>query len=118
VRRTGSENEGRESALDPRQAGFEHLARGEPEKASAAFREALVVDPLDLDAREGLARALLARGDHEGALAELSAVLAKDPARGSAERIRSEALMRAGRYEDAVFHLKRAMKLESGGDDG
>ena len=102
---------------DPKRAGNEHLARGEPDRASAAFREALLADPLDLEAREGLARALLALGDHEGALAELNSVLAKDPSRGSAERIRSEAFMRAGRYEDAVHHLKRAMRLESGQDD-
>jgi len=95
-------------------AGLEHLARREPDKAAAAFREALVLEPHDLEAREGLARALLGLGEHARALDELNQVLTRDPLRGSAERIRSEVLMGLGRYEDAVFHLKRAMELEGG----
>jgi Flp pilus assembly protein TadD len=95
-------------------AGLEHLARREPDKAAAAFRLALVADPKDLEAREGLARALVALGDHKGALDELNRVLSQDARRGSAERIRSEALMKLGRFDDAVFHLKRAMELDQG----
>lgn len=98
--------------MSHRRAGLEHLARREPDKAAAAFRLALVAEPGDLEAREGLARALVALGQHPLALDEVNRVLAQDPRRGSAERIRSEALMKLGRYEDAVFHMKRAMELD------
>jgi tetratricopeptide (TPR) repeat protein len=99
--------------MDPTRAGLEHLARKEPDRAERAFREALLADPANLEAREGLARALLALGRHPEALAELNAVLGRDARRGSAERIRSEVLMAQGRYDEAVFHLKRAMELDS-----
>jgi len=96
---------------DETRAGNEHLSRREPTQAAAAFRLALGKDPLDADAREGLARALLAQGDAARALVELEA-LARGPARASAERLRSEVLMKLGRYDEAVTHLRRAMELE------
>ncbi len=98
--------------MDSTRAGLEHLARKEPDRAAQAFREALVADPGNLEAREGLARALLALGRHQEALGELNSVLGRDPRRGSAERIRSEVLMALGRYDEAVFHLRRAMDLD------
>ena len=97
------------------QAGNEHLSRREHDKAAAAFRRALVDDPNDLEAREGLARALVALGDAKGALDELNRVLSLDPRRASAERIRSEAFMSLGRFEDGVYHQKRAMELDADG---
>jgi Flp pilus assembly protein TadD len=97
-----------------RRAGALHLARREFEHAARAFQAALLEDPDDLDAREGLGLALARSGACAEAIRELDRVLAKDAARPLALRARSEALMRLGRFDAALDPMRRAMRLQDG----
>ncbi len=100
------------AAPDHHRAAREHLARGELEHAVRAWRSALLEDPEDLEAREGLGCALAKAGRHADAIEELDRVLRKDATRAVAQRARSEALMRLGRFDAAVEGLRAAMRLD------
>jgi Flp pilus assembly protein TadD len=100
---------------DWKKAAQEHLARREHPKAVEAFRAALLENPDDLDAREGLGCALASAGRPADALAELDRVVKVDATRARTRRARSEALMRLGRFDAAIEEQREAMRLEEQG---
>ena len=94
---------------DSLRAGRSHLSRGELDLAVRAFRDALLENAEDVEAREGLGLALAKAGNYAGALEELERVCQKAPERESSRRARGEVLMRLGRFDQGVAELKRAM---------
>jgi len=97
---------------DPRwayQLGFLHQARGELDRAEAAFGAALRLDPRLDAARLRLGDVLLAAGRPEEASAAFGAALERAPHSDYAEWGLGRAALLAGDAPGAIAHLERAL---------
>ncbi|RFC48064.1 MAG: Tetratricopeptide (TPR) repeat [Verrucomicrobia bacterium] len=94
-----------------------YLAKGEPGKAEACYRRAIVLDPLFVPARVNFAEFLFANGR----LAEAEPVLREgvtlQPGDGYAHESWGRYLIRAKRYREGVDALRKAVELMPGRAD-
>ncbi len=86
-------------------------------KAVAAYQQAVDLDPDNLDARRGLAQALLNNSQIEDALHAYQEISAADPQDAQALVRIAECQRRQGHYEPAFATLKRAQALSSDTDE-
>src|SRR6185369_7701754 len=81
---------------------------GDVEQAAVSFRQALEIDPMSIDALEGLERLYRAAGDFEGELAILEHELALWPDHADYVYAKmEEALREAGKWEQLVEILRQ-----------
>jgi tetratricopeptide (TPR) repeat protein len=83
----------------------------EDQKALAAFRVAIDVDPDYTEARSSYAAALLDAGDLDEAVRQLNLVTRRDPGSGMAWYLMSQAYARKGDYVDGKTAAEEAVKL-------
>ena len=91
------------------EAGYRALAERRLEAAARAFRDALLLDPDQRDARFGLAGVALLGGQQAAAIAELRALLDRFPDDAAAHNELSAALDRAGDHPGARRAAQRAL---------
>ena len=89
--------------------GYRALAERRLEAAARAFRDALLLDPDQRDARFGLAGVALLGGRQAAAIAELRALLDRFPDDAAAHNELSAALDRAGDHPGARRAAQRAL---------
>ncbi len=94
-----------------RSHGFAVAAR-DPERARAAFGEALAHDPRDAKARYGLGMLAMTRGDDGRALREFDRALAIDPDQLDARRYRAILLARQGEWQPAMREVNLCLRRE------
>jgi tetratricopeptide (TPR) repeat protein len=82
-------------------------------KAVTAYQQAVDLDPDNLDARRGLAQALLNNNQLDDALHAYQEISSADPQDAQALVRISECQRRQGHYEQALATLKRAQALSS-----
>lgn len=83
----------------------------EPEKAAAAYQQAVDMEPDNLDAQRGLANALLTAGQLDQALKIFDQIVAAEPQDGQSQVHISEIQRRQGHYDEALATLKKAKPL-------
>ena len=91
--------------------GFAISAR-DPDKARAAFDEALRHDPRNSQALYGLAMLAMSRGRTRTALRDFDRALEADPGRIEARRYRAILLARQGDWEAATREINRCLERE------
>lgn len=84
---------------------------GQLDKAEAAFRAALGIDPVSSDARYNLALVQADLGDEAGAIASYRTLIAQAPDHVQALNNLAAALTRRGECEEALGLLERALAL-------
>ncbi len=89
----------------------------ETKKAVAAYQQAVDLDPDNLDARRGLAQALLNNNQLEEALHAYQEISTADPQDAQALVRIAECQRRQGHYEVALVTLKKAQALSSDTDE-
>lgn len=100
------------SAAQPRiDLGRALLRSGDFDGADAAFRQALVIAPGNVDGEVGLAQVLLARQQHKEALAAFSAILERHPQNIKALNGAGIALDAVGRHQEAQERYNRALAV-------
>lgn len=100
------------SAAQPRiDLGRALLRSGDFDGADAAFRQALVIAPANVDGQVGLAQVLLARQQHAEALAAFGAILERHPQNVKALNGCGIALDAAGRHQEAQENYNRALAV-------
>ena len=87
-------------------------AKGDPDGAIAAYREAIRLDPDYVKAHNNLGTALYAKGDLDGALAEFRAVLRLDPNHVYAHMNLGIVLQQKGDLEGALEEYRTAVRLD------
>jgi tetratricopeptide (TPR) repeat protein len=88
--------------------GYTYDQQREPQKAADAYRKALELEPANVDARRGLAQALLNAGQTEEALKQYETVAEEDPQDPQAILRIAEIQRRRGKLDLALQALKRA----------
>lgn len=86
--------------------------RGDPAKAKAAFRSALLLDSADGALYAALGVVLLARGEHEEAAFALEQARRFQPDHVQVHQYLTLALMRLQRYAEAEVVARRAVQLD------
>ena len=100
------------SAAQPRiDLGRALLRSGDFDGADAAFRQALVIAPGNVDGEVGLAQVLLARQQHKEALAAFGAILERHPQNIKALNGAGIALDGVGRHQEAQERYNRALAV-------
>ena len=100
------------SAAQPRiDLGRALLRSGDFDGADAAFRQALVITPGNVDGEVGLAQVLLARQQHAEALAAFGAILERHPQNVKALNGSGIALDAVGRHQEAQENYNRALAV-------
>ena len=94
------------------QAGRYHHAQLSYERAVAAYREALQMDPSHVDARNGLAIVFSAVGRHDEAVRELQAAIALAPHLGYLHNNLGYLYMLRGALPEAVKAFEEAKRLD------
>lgn len=89
--------------------GLAALREGEPDRAVAALREAVVLQPDQADYRLDLAKALVAKKHDREAEPYLHDVLQRDPIRGEANLVLARVLRNAGDRDEALNAYYRAI---------
>ena len=102
----GSADEWYNTALD--------LEGSDPERAMAAYRSALVLDPEHADAHLNLGRLLHADGDLDAAEGHYRSAVAADPESGRARFNLGVLAEDQGRPEDAIAAYRDALRLDDG----
>jgi tetratricopeptide (TPR) repeat protein len=103
--------------IDPRYSqAYLYLGRVEnalfeDQKALAALKTAIELDPDYLEARSGYAAALLDAGDMDEAIRQLNVVTRREPDRATAWYLLSQAYARKGDYADGKAAADTAIKL-------
>ncbi|MEJ8839083.1 tetratricopeptide repeat protein [Ramlibacter sp. AN1133] len=105
---------GLRTAVNLLRVGFCEEQLGRIAEAAAAYREALAVDPLLVDAHVDLAGVLWRLEDGEGALAHAREAVRLAPASAAAQRILGTALLNLNRVDEAEAALRRALELQPG----
>ncbi len=82
-----------------------------PKDAAAAYRRALELEPDNLDAKRGLANALLMDEQFDESLKLLNQIVVAEPQDAQAQIHIAEIERRQGHYEDALATLKKAQAL-------
>src|SRR5215216_4420383 len=92
--------------------GEEYRRKWELDRAEAAFREAVAIDPANAQAGLGLARVARARSDYEGAIRLIEGVIRKHP--GSADALVEYGLIYAAAEEPlrARSYFESALRME------
>ncbi|CAI06138.1 XrtA/PEP-CTERM system TPR-repeat protein PrsT [Aromatoleum aromaticum] len=90
--------------------GGAHFAKGDLEKARAAYEAAAVADPSSGSARAGLAQVKLSAGELDGALADADAAIAADPGAADAHAVRADVLLMRKDIPGAAAALEEAIK--------
>ena len=96
-------------------AGYDQIK--DTKKAVTAYQQAVDLDPDNLDARRGLAQALLNNNQLEDALHAYQEISSADPQDAQALVRIAECQRRQGHYEPAYATLKRAQALSSDTDE-
>ena len=100
------------SAAQPRiDLGRALLRSGDFDGADAAFRQALVITPGNVDGEVGLAQVLLARQQHAEALAAFGPILERHPQNVKALNGAGIALDALGRHQEAQERYNRALAV-------
>lgn len=94
--------------------GMALLGLSRPEEATAAFEQALEVDPSAATARLGIADARLSQGNTEAALSEVDSVLKADPKNALAWFTRGTILARKQDFKSAAAALESARQHAAG----
>ena len=87
---------------------------GDPKKAIATMRKAIVLDPKDARFRFELGRMLAREGNAKEALASMLEACRLDPGHAEAHASAGTLLVGAGKDDEAIAHFKRAVELEPG----
>lgn len=82
-----------------------------PKEAAAAYQRAIDDDPDNLDARRGLASALLTDGQLQAAQAQLQQIVTAEPQDAQSYIRLSEVQRREGNYDQALATIKKAEAL-------
>ena len=82
-----------------------------PKEAAAAYRRALEIEPDNLDARRGLANALLLDGQMDEAMKSLQIILSAEPQDVQSQIHLAEVQRRQGHYKEALATLEKAKVL-------
>uniref|UniRef100_A0ABX1PM23 PEP-CTERM system TPR-repeat protein PrsT n=1 Tax=Aromatoleum anaerobium TaxID=182180 RepID=A0ABX1PM23_9RHOO len=90
--------------------GGAHFAKGDLEKARAAYEAAAAADPSSGSARAGLAQVKLSAGELDGALADADAAIAADPGAADAHAVRADVLLMRKDIPGAAAALEEAIK--------
>lgn len=85
----------------------------QPKKAAEAYKAALAQDPENMDAKRGLAQALLASGQNDAAAKAYSEILKTNPEDAQALIREADVQRQQGHYEQALATLKKAQALAS-----
>ncbi len=93
--------------------GYELLSRGDLARAEGLYRQALQIDPDNVDAIVGVMRCLEAQGKYHELVGWRDKV-ASSPAHhvASAHELIGTACVEIGYYEEGAEHFRRAMELE------
>ncbi len=86
------------------------LRAGELARALESYRQALDLDPRNIDARYRMATVLAHSGRYDDALGELAQVIDAAPHHGPARRAEATALLLQGRYADARKRLQAGLE--------
>lgn len=97
--------------------GHTLLLMGHPLSAENAYRQALLLAPLNPDALLGLCKALLLQERHREALALLKELLSSDPRRPEIWALRANAHLALDQSEPALASLECARRLNLAGPD-
>ncbi|HET8576774.1 MAG TPA: tetratricopeptide repeat protein [Methylomirabilota bacterium] len=90
--------------------GGAYASAGQWDKASAAYRRALDLDPAAVVPRLGLARVALAQRKDEEAIAQLQAALQHDPGNPAAALLITASYESLARYDQAILVMEAAQK--------
>lgn len=82
------------------------------DEALASFRQALALDPTDLQAQRGIAEVWLDRDRYPEAIEAYGRILSQQPSDATAHNGLAIALMQAGRRAEALRHFEEAVRLE------
>jgi Flp pilus assembly protein TadD len=89
------------------------LAReGKDEEAIARFREALRIEPADVESLVNLGLLLMRRGDLSGARTQLESAVQIRPDHAPAQRTLAVVLAREGNLREAITHFEAAVRLD------
>ena len=91
--------------------GNAHTVRGAPERAAAAYRQALARDPTAVEASVNLAELHRAAGDEPSAERTLREAVKRNPQAAAARHALGLALVRQQRMPQALAELEAAMRL-------
>jgi hypothetical protein len=98
----------------PARAGWEAIQRGDAEKAAAAFREALSVDPRDSSALTGAGVAAHMLGRDDQAMASLKRAIDLHPANAYAAYMLGQIAYAQGDLDLAIKSYERVIKVSPG----
>jgi tetratricopeptide (TPR) repeat protein len=84
------------------------------DKAAAAYRKAMELDPTGVGPRLGLARLALLQGKDEEAIGQLQAVLQQSPGNGVAALMITSLYENLARYDQAILVMEAADKASPG----
>jgi Flp pilus assembly protein TadD len=96
----------------PYNLGMVYSDLGQLERARDLLREALRLDPANVNALVALGVAQVRGGDTDGAVASLTEAVGREPDNPWARRNLGACLLRAGRAAEAEAHLRRAVELQ------
>lgn len=99
-------------------AAHRAYADGDPAAARDGYRDVLLEHPDNLDARRGLARALMDLGAYDAALVQFDRAIAGAPDFAPTYANRGILRDRMGDYEQAIADYRRALELDPTLDDG
>ena len=94
-------------------SALQSVRNGDYNKANQLFKDGLVIDPTNSNARLSLARSLFLAGETDQADKELINVLKQDPNNTLALFLKGITLDLNGEYDKAVKHYKRVIKIDS-----
>ena len=90
--------------------GGAHFAKGDVEKARAAYEAAAATDPSNVPARVGMAQVKLFAGELDAALADADAAIVAEPDAADAHAVRADVLLARNDIPGAVAALEKAVK--------
>ncbi|MDW7979502.1 MAG: tetratricopeptide repeat protein, partial [Verrucomicrobiales bacterium] len=92
--------------------GFAHLNAGRFVSAEAAYRQALLLEPDNLDFQLGLVKSLVAQADYDSALALLDELLRKHPERDALWSVQANVYLQKNELVKAAVNFEVLRRLD------